>query len=77
MAHFYGTVQGSKGKTTRCGTKKSGMVCTVSGWDTGVQVEVEFDTVKQKDIVKIYKTDGSNSCNKTLFITWEEDPWIS
>lgn len=40
MSHFYGTLQGSRGKATRCGTKNSGMDVTAASWEGAVQVEM-------------------------------------
>jgi len=38
MAHFYGTMQGSRGETSRMGTVNSGMTAHVRGWDVGIEV---------------------------------------
>lgn len=37
MAHFYGTLQGSRGESTRCGTKTSGMEAIAASWDGAVR----------------------------------------
>lgn len=37
MAHFYGRLHGSRGATTRCGTKRSGITATVESWQTIVR----------------------------------------
>jgi len=58
MAHFYGELQGNRGETTRCGTKDSGMYAHIRGWDIGVIVDIMH--IEGKDVVKIYKTKGSN-----------------
>ena len=36
MSHFYGTIQGSRGKATRCGTVKSGMTTQCASWSGAV-----------------------------------------
>ena len=37
MAHFYGTLQGSRGGTTRCGTRSSGLTTVCASWSGAVQ----------------------------------------
>ncbi len=59
MAHFYGEVFGARGSASRLGGKK-GMSAHVRGWDLGARIEIFFDEKKQKDIVRVYKTSGSN-----------------
>ena len=43
MSHFYGTLQGSRGEATRCGTKNSGVQTVAAGWGGAVQVNVEVN----------------------------------
>jgi hypothetical protein len=38
MAHFYGTLKGSRGEATRCGTKSSGMDTVAASWQGAVKV---------------------------------------
>lgn len=38
MAHFYGTLNGSRGPTSRCGTKNSGMITQTASWEGAVKV---------------------------------------
>jgi hypothetical protein len=40
MAHFYGWLKGSRGETTRCGTRSSGIWAKVQSWKTRAQVEI-------------------------------------
>lgn len=59
MAHFYASVNGSRGTTvTKCGTKNTGMQAEIRGWNVGV--EVRLSHVNGKDFVQVYKTSGSN-----------------
>ncbi len=37
MAHFYGTLEGSRGMATRCGTKSSGMRVVAASWSGAVK----------------------------------------
>ncbi len=32
MSHFYGTIKGTRGDSTRCGTKNSGMETFCASW---------------------------------------------
>lgn len=49
MAHFYGEVQGNRGKTTRCGSKNSGCVSKVASWEGAVQVHLWYNHGKEAD----------------------------
>lgn len=40
MAHYYGTIQGNKGKVSRVGTKASGLIAYAASWEGAVRVEV-------------------------------------
>jgi hypothetical protein len=62
MAHFYGSMQGAGGETTRTGTKASGIKALVLGWDVGVQVDL-FD-VGGETSANIYTTGGANGANR-------------
>ena len=37
MSHFYGTVEGSRGEATRCGSKKTGMVTYCASWKGAIR----------------------------------------
>jgi hypothetical protein len=43
MAHFYGTMQGNRGKSTRCATKNSGLTVTAASWDGAVSVSLSYN----------------------------------
>ena len=58
MAHFYAEIQGSRGATTRCGTKNSGMDCHVRGWDIGARLKVTH--FEGRDYIEVIVTSGSN-----------------
>lgn len=52
MAHFYGTLKGSRGRTSRLGTKSSGLVARVASWEGAVEVALyEVDGV---DFASVY-----------------------
>ena len=59
MAHFYGEIQGSRGATTRCGTKNSGMDCHVRGWDVGARLKVTHKD--GQDYIEVFVTSGSKA----------------
>lgn len=40
MAHFLGTLQGSRGRASRLGTKASGLLTTAASWQGAVQVSL-------------------------------------
>lgn len=58
MAHFYGSMRGSRKEITRTGTKKSGLVAHIRGWNIGGRVSV-WRNANGKDVVTIYVTRGS------------------
>lgn len=47
MAHFYGSVQGGRGKTTRTGTRISGLTTKAASWEGAVET-------------KLYERDGAD-----------------
>jgi hypothetical protein len=59
MAHYRGVLQGSRGSTSRLGTKSSGLYAILSGWDVGVQVTIQHED--GKDVIYVRKTGGSNN----------------
>lgn len=60
MAHFYGSVRGqARTMATRRGSKVGGMSAHIRGWDIGARVELIH--LGGKDVVRVYKTSGSNA----------------
>ena len=59
MSHFYGTMQGNRGSTSRCGSKASGIEAHVRGWNVGVRVSVRVGLDGQ-DVAEAWRTSGSN-----------------
>ena len=43
MSHFYGTMQGSRGQATRCGTKNSGMEVVAAAWGGAIRTMLYVD----------------------------------
>ena len=66
MSHFFGSVRGSSGKVTRCGTKKSGYVTEALTWDGGIITELYYDNEKKENYVKVwlvtYNGQGVDKC---------------
>lgn len=40
MAHFYGTIQGSRGEASRLGTERSGLRAKIASWQGAVSVQL-------------------------------------
>ncbi len=60
MAHFYGSVEGSRGEATRCGTKNSGITAHARGWDIGGHISMGYQVDTEEDAVEFLITSGSN-----------------
>lgn len=72
MARFYASIRGNRGKATRMGSAKSGITGHVRGWDIGAEVELSDEN--GRDVVRVYRTGGSNRCsNRTLIAELRED----
>jgi hypothetical protein len=54
MAHFYGTLKGSRGEATRCGTKSSGVQVTAASWSGAVTVELYHNAETGQDMAHVY-----------------------
>ena len=64
MAQFYATIRGNRGEATRIGSKDSGITGHIRGWHVGAKVTVDHEN--GKDIVRVYKTDGSRGFGKRI-----------
>ncbi|KKL11926.1 hypothetical protein LCGC14_2540870 [marine sediment metagenome] len=49
MAHFYGTLRGSRGKASRLGTKTSGLDVCAASWAGAIRVHIWHDTSNDVD----------------------------
>ena len=58
MARFRATIKGARGEVSRLGTAKSGLVVDVNGWDVGVHIRANVED--GQDVIRVYKTGGSN-----------------
>lgn len=43
MSHFYGTLNGSRGEATRCGTAGSGITTIAAGWGGAIRTTLYVD----------------------------------
>ena len=72
MAHFYASINGARESiATKTGTKNSGMQAHVRGWNIGVDVRLSHEN--GKDVVRVYKTSGSNGRDKNLIAEYTEE----
>ena len=68
MSHFYGVLQGSRGRATRCGTKQSEMDTTAASWEGAVSVRLYHNAEEGRDyaLVELTKWHGAGS-NRELY----------
>ena len=66
MAQFYASIEGNRGPATRLGSKASGIVAEARGWNVGGEVVITH--IDGKDVVRIYRTGGSNHVGKRELI---------
>lgn len=59
MARFRGTMKGGRGEASRLGNKNSGLSASLNGWRIGCDVVIQYDARRDKDVVHVYKTNGS------------------
>jgi hypothetical protein len=65
MSHFYGSLQGSRGPATRCGSRASGIRASARSW-TG-SVTVDLDDVDGVTYATIRATPGSAQGGRQLW----------
>ena len=74
MAHFYAEIQGNRGEATRMGTKESGVLGHIRGWSVGAKVVCIYDDLSGKDIVRVFRTGGSNNSSGELVTEFCDKP---
>lgn len=57
MAHFYGTVQGNRGKTSRLGSARSGLSATAASWNGACTA-------------RVYVNDAGVDCVNVSLVKW-------
>ena len=58
MAQFRAIIKGQRGAASRLGSKKSGILARIDGWNNGIAVSAEH--INGKDVFSGYRTGGSN-----------------
>ncbi len=53
MSHFYGTLKGSRGGTTRCGSKDKGIQAIAASWEGAVCVDAWYEASTDIDMVRV------------------------
>ena len=68
MAHFRATAIGQRGEASRLGSKSSGMIVNVNGWNVGIRVHAIHNKETGKDELCVWKTGGSNEISGSTLI---------
>lgn len=68
MAHFYAEIEGTRGATSRIGSKVSGIKGHIRGWNCGVRVRGKYKSSDEQDEFQIYATGGSSGRRSDTFI---------
>jgi len=53
VAHFYGTLKGSRGEASRLGHKKSGLEVRATSWEGAVAVSLWYDNARNVDMAEV------------------------
>lgn len=69
MAHFYSSIQGSRGEATRCGTKSSGVRSYVQGWTGRIESDMRYDEDTKRDEGWVNLTTGPSGSGRHVDIT--------
>lgn len=77
MAKFYGSLHGSRGEVTRCGTSSSGIESHIRGWGQGIKVHVGYSPGGNQLVATIHVTGGSNNRHSISSISLNESDLIA
>ncbi len=66
MAQFYGTLQGSRGRATRLGTKGSGLDVAARSWEGSISVGLYYDDEAKADRYELRVNEGSNGGGRVI-----------
>lgn len=61
MAHFYGTLQGARGRASRLGHKNTGLNTVAASWQGAVSVRLFHDGVRDMVEVRFQEWHGAGS----------------
>ena len=53
MSHFYGTLTGGTGESTRCATKKTGLTAVAASWKGAISVRIYHEEATGRDKFEI------------------------
>lgn len=73
MAHFYSSIQGSRGEATRSGTKSSGISAYVQSWTAKTCVGMAHDYETGRDSTHIILVPGPSAGGYAYNITGDID----
>lgn len=68
MAQFRGIIRGNRGEASRLGSKNSGFLANIDGWDIGLHVHAYYDKKTGIDKISVDLTGGSNSPSPKLHV---------
>lgn len=60
MAHFFGEVEGNKGRASRLGSASSGIRTTAASWDGAVRVQITYNPATGKNEFVVAQTSWKN-----------------
>jgi hypothetical protein len=66
MSRFYASVTNNRSTITKCG-HKTGLEAYIGGWNIGVKIVCKVDS-KDRDVIEVYETAGSNDKLKCSFL---------
>lgn len=73
MAHFYSSIQGPRGETTREGTKSSGISAYVQSWTGRIEASFDHDSREDRDYACVVLTTGPSGSGRSTDITGNID----
>ena len=69
MSHFYATMKGDRGETTRCGTKTSGITTTTASYKGAIRVD--FYEMGGKDYYSIKEIKWLGAGKEKIIVSCE------
>ena len=77
MSTFYGSIKGSRGIATRCGTKNSGLKGTIQSWDGSVITNMYYSDNKLMLNIKLDEGSSTGYGNKIAEFTGTFDEFAN
>lgn len=69
MAHFYSSIQGSRGEANRCGGLDSGVRAYVQGWEGRIECQMGYDHDTERDEGLVSLSTGPSGSGRRVDIT--------